>query len=134
MPDECADVRRPRPRDGRALGLHDVASDALNTLACVEYEHSDRWYPWICARLSTIALDARAATIQAGRAYANLQAHARSTHMRYAEAERFYREGIAYCDEHDLATCGLCLAGGQASVLLHTGRWADGRGDRRRAR
>ena len=60
----------------------------------------------------------------AGRAYANLQGMLTDA-MRYAEAERFYREGIAYCDDHDLATSGLCLAGGQASVLLHTGRWAE---------
>jgi DNA-binding NarL/FixJ family response regulator len=43
--------------------------------------------------------------------------------MRYAEAERYYREGSAYCDEHDLRTSGLCLAGGEAEVLAQTGRW-----------
>ena len=37
----------------------------------------------------------------------------------------FYREGLVYCDDHDLATSGLCMAGGQAAVLMHTGRWAE---------
>jgi DNA-binding NarL/FixJ family response regulator len=45
--------------------------------------------------------------------------------MRYPEADRTYREGIAYCDEHDNRTSGLCLAGGQAGLLAVTGRWAE---------
>ncbi len=50
--------------------------------------------------------------------------------MRYAEAERFYREGMAYCDEHDTTRPACASRGGQAQVLMLTGRWADGRGDR----
>ena len=119
MPEECVEYAGRALEMADALGLHDVASDARNTLACVEYERSDRWYPWIREAL-TIALD-HGLPDPAGRAYANLQGMLTDA-MRYAEAERFYREGIAYCDDHDLATSGLCLSGGQAGVLLHTGR------------
>ncbi len=88
----------------------------------MEYDRSDRWYPWIREALD-IALD-HGLHDPAGRAYANLQGMLLDA-MRYPEAERYYREGLAYCDDHDLATSGLCIAGGQASVLLFTGRWAE---------
>ena len=104
----------------RALNLPDVASDALNTLACVEYP-GERWFAWVREALD-LAVE-HGFPDQTGRGYANLQAML-VDEMRYAEAERFYREGMAYCDENDNHTSGLCLAGGQAHVLMVTGRWA----------
>ena len=104
----------------RALNLPDVASDALNTLACVEYP-GERWFDWVREALD-LAVEHKFPD-QTGRGYANLQAML-VDEMRYAEAEHFYREGMAYCDEHDNHTSGLCLAGGQAQVLMVTGRWA----------
>ena len=64
----------------------------------------------------------------AGRAYANLQDMLMDA-MRYPEAERFYREGQVYCDDHDLATSGLCLAGGQAKRAHAHRPLGRGRGD-----
>jgi DNA-binding NarL/FixJ family response regulator len=112
-----------RARDmAEALDVPDVASDALNTLACIEYDRGDRWYPWIREALE-LAL-AHGLHDQAGRAFANLQAMLTDA-MRFPEAEHWFREGAAYCDEHDNHTSGLCLAGGQAGVLAVTGRWAE---------
>jgi DNA-binding NarL/FixJ family response regulator len=105
-----------------ALHLPDVASDALNTLACVEYGHGDRWLDWMREALS-IALE-HGLHEQAGRAYANVQSMFLDA-MRFAEAELVYREGMAYCEEYDNRTSGLCLAGGQAGVLAQTGRWSE---------
>jgi DNA-binding CsgD family transcriptional regulator len=104
------------------LDLSDVASDALNTLACVEYDRSEEWYDLIREALR-LAVEHRHHN-QAGRALANLQAMLDDA-MRYAEAEHHFREGMAYCDEHDNHTSGLCLAGGQAALLAVTGRWAE---------
>ena len=121
-PDKCIEYANRALALAEALGLPDVASDARNTLACVEYDRSDRWYPWMREALD-LALE-HGLHDQAGRGYANLLGLLTDA-LRYPEAERYYREGRAYCDEHDLATSGLCLAGSQAAVLMHTGRWAE---------
>ncbi|MEO6513043.1 MAG: AAA family ATPase [Nocardioides sp.] len=120
--DECAAYAHRARAMADAFSLADVASDALNTLACVEYDRSERWFDWIREALD-LAL-AHGMHEQAGRAYANIQAMLVDS-MRYPEAERLYGEGMAYCDEYDNRTSGLCLAGGQAGVLAVTGRWAE---------
>jgi DNA-binding CsgD family transcriptional regulator len=58
---------------------------------------------------------------QAGRAYTNLQSIS-EWERNWPETERIYLEGAAYCDEHDLATFGTCLRGGQALALVQQGR------------
>jgi hypothetical protein len=40
-------------------------------------------------------------------------------------ADRYYAEGMAYSDDHELGVFGLCMDGWQASSLLLTGRWDD---------
>jgi DNA-binding CsgD family transcriptional regulator/tetratricopeptide (TPR) repeat protein len=121
-PDRSLDLAT-RARDmAEALDLPDVASDALNTLACVEFGRSGGGLAWMQEALS-VALR-HGMHEQAGRAYANLQAMFMDS-MRFAEAELVYRDGIAYCEEHDNRTSGLCLAGGQAGVFCVTGRWAE---------
>jgi DNA-binding NarL/FixJ family response regulator len=119
-PERCLAYARRARELAAALDLPDVASDALNTMACVEYDRSEQWYPWIKEALDLAVRHGE--NYQAGRAYANLQAMLVDA-MRYAEAERFYRDGMVYCDEHDNRTSGLCLAGGQAAVLAITGKW-----------
>ena len=42
---------------------------------------------------------------------------------RFAEAERYFTEGIAYCDEHDLGSYAAFLRGERATALERTGRW-----------
>ena len=39
------------------------------------------------------------------------------------EGERFWRDGIVYCDEHDITTYCTCLRGHRAVALLDLGRW-----------
>ena len=121
-PDKCIEYANRALALADALGLPDVASDARNTMACVEYDRSDRWYPWMREALD-LALE-HGLHDQAGRGYANLLGLLTDA-LRYPEAERYYKEGWAYCDEHDLATSGLCLAGSQAAVLMHTGHWTE---------
>ena len=41
----------------------------------------------------------------------------------YPEAVSWYREGMTYCNDHDIATYGSCLLAGQAAVELDLGHW-----------
>ncbi len=118
--DECV-AYATRARDlAEAFGFVDVASDALNTLACIVYPEDPRWKQWIMQSLDLAVAGGQHQ--QAGRAYANLHGLLADA-MLYPEAERYYREGAAYCEEHDLGTSLLCLGGGHATDLVHTGRW-----------
>ena len=47
---------------------------------------------------------------QAGRAFANLHV-LYCGELRFTEAEPYFAEGVAYCDEHDIGTFGICLRG-----------------------
>ena len=57
---------------------------------------------------------------EAGRCYSNLQSIGSSLN-RFAEAERYYTEGIAYCKQRELGVYTACLTGGRAYVLLLVG-------------
>jgi DNA-binding CsgD family transcriptional regulator len=68
-----------------------------------------------------IALDAdlhRAA----GHAYTNLQEAASRLNM-FTQAERYFAEGMAYCDERELGVFTVCLQGWRAVTLGLLGRW-----------
>jgi DNA-binding CsgD family transcriptional regulator len=43
---------------------------------------------------------------------------------RYAEGERWYRDGLAYCDERDITTYSTCLRGRRSQALLDLGDWS----------
>lgn len=60
----------------------------------------------------------------AGHAYTNLQEAATRLNM-FAEAERYYAEGMAYCEERELGVYSLCLQGWRAVTLGLLGRWAE---------
>jgi DNA-binding CsgD family transcriptional regulator/tetratricopeptide (TPR) repeat protein len=61
---------------------------------------------------------------EAGRAYANMHA-AYCAQRRFDEAERCFREAIAYCDEHDIGTYGTCLRGERTGALEKKGQWEE---------
>ena len=72
-------------------------------------------------RGAAIALDT-GAEAQAGRAYANAYTFF-TAQYRFAEGERYWRDGIAYCDDRDISTYATCLRGHRAMALLDLGRW-----------
>ena len=43
----------------------------------------------------------------------------------FAEAEHYYVEGMAYCEEHELGVYSVCLQGWRAATLGLLGRWAE---------
>jgi DNA-binding CsgD family transcriptional regulator/tetratricopeptide (TPR) repeat protein len=108
----------------RDLGerLHEAAvvSNALNTIGCSLAE-SGRDGMGSIERALRIALDADLQEA-AGRAYCNLQGVGSALNM-FAESQRYYTEGMAYCEERELGVFSTCLTGGQAYTLLLTGQW-----------
>ncbi|HEY3530891.1 MAG TPA: AAA family ATPase [Nocardioides sp.] len=97
-------------------------SDMLNTLAYGAFLHGDDWRPPMEEALR-IALEV-GAEAQVGRAYANGYTFF-GAEFRFAEGERWWRDGIAYCDERDITTFSSCLRGHRAIALLDLGRWDD---------
>jgi DNA-binding CsgD family transcriptional regulator len=102
------------------LGALDVVSDALNTEGCAAHGLGQDWTGRLRAALD-IAV-ARGLPEQAGRAYANL-ASMYLSQRRLAEAEQFATAGIAYCEDHDIATFATCLQGSRTDLLAQAGRW-----------
>lgn len=105
------------------LDLPDVLSDALDTEACAA---ASTGRPWTSTMLRSLDV-ARSAGLdeQAGRAYAN--GHGISCTLRqFVEAERWYAEGLAFCDDRDVTTYSACLRGERTSTLAKLGRWDEG--------
>jgi DNA-binding CsgD family transcriptional regulator/tetratricopeptide (TPR) repeat protein len=97
-----------------------VRSDVLNNVAAGELLARRDWTRPMHEALR-LALEANAEA-QAGRAYANAYTfYVRQ--FRFSEGERFWRDGIAFCDDRDITTYSTCLRGHRATALLDLGRW-----------
>jgi DNA-binding CsgD family transcriptional regulator/tetratricopeptide (TPR) repeat protein len=105
-----------------SLNVPGALSDALNTEGCAADALGRDWVTPM-QRALEIAI-AEGLQTQAGRAYSNMAAIYRGL-MRFGEAERVFAEGIAYCDEHDIGTYGICLRGGRTDALEQLGRWEE---------
>ncbi len=104
------------------VGDPTVRSDVLNNLAAGQFAQRGDWTRPMKEALR-IAL-AAGAEGQAGRAYANIYTFY-AAQFRFAEGERFWHDGIAYCDERDITTYSTCLRGHRSVVLNDLGRWDD---------
>jgi DNA-binding CsgD family transcriptional regulator len=102
------------------LGAFDVLSDALNTQACSTAALGGKWVAQM-QRALDIAL-AEGFEIQAARAYCNLYTM-RINDRQCAEAEPYFVDGIAYCDDRDLMSYSNFLRGVRSEVLEWSGRW-----------
>jgi DNA-binding CsgD family transcriptional regulator/tetratricopeptide (TPR) repeat protein len=97
-----------------------LRSDIVNNHAALLFIGRQDWAPRMREALR-LALES-GGEAQAGRAYANAYTYF-SAQYRFAEGERLWRDGIAYCDEHDITTFSTCLRGHRAIALLDLGRW-----------
>jgi DNA-binding CsgD family transcriptional regulator/tetratricopeptide (TPR) repeat protein len=104
------------------LGLTELLSDSLNTEGWARSGLDGDWETPLLESLDIALADGW--YVAAGRSYINLYVLYRLS-LRFAEGERYYREGIAYCDEHDVSTFGACLRGEYASALVQQGRWPE---------
>jgi DNA-binding CsgD family transcriptional regulator len=104
----------------RELDLPDVISDLLNTQA---YTLAIRGEPWEeVMRESLDVARASRSHSQAGRAYTNYQ-FLIGQELRWEEFDALSAEGLAYCEEHDIAVNGYCIRAGKAEAMLWRGRW-----------
>jgi DNA-binding CsgD family transcriptional regulator/tetratricopeptide (TPR) repeat protein len=120
--DAAIGISRRAQAMAESLNVPGALSDALNTEGCAA---GDQGRDWVAPmqRALEIAI-AEGLQTQAGRAYSNMTAIYRGL-MRFGEAERVFTEGIAYCDEHDIGTYGICLRGGWTEALEQMGRWEE---------
>ena len=124
----------------RAVRARRVAEELGRRLRLIGYRSTPRA---ACARAlgdpaEGLALLRRALAIAlaaeddegAGRAFANLQASL-VTECRFDEAGRVTSEGLLFCEDHDLATYGLCLRGGELAGAAGPGPGRLDRAERR---
>ncbi len=119
-PEAAAEMLERAGAMAERLGDPAVRSDVLNNLAAGRFTRREDWTAPMKEALQ-LALES-GGLAQAGRAYANAYTYFAAQH-RFAEGERFWRDGIAYCDEHDVTTFSTCLRGHRAVALMDLGRW-----------
>ncbi|HYX58420.1 MAG TPA: LuxR C-terminal-related transcriptional regulator, partial [Streptosporangiaceae bacterium] len=113
------DARRARSIAEHA-GAPAVISNALNTEGASSAMLGREW-TGLLDRALRIALD-EGLQAEAGRAYCNYYA-TYCSQRQFAAAEQLYADGIAYCDDHDIATYGTFLRSERTGTLEKTGRW-----------
>lgn len=119
-PDEVADYIEQSAEIARRLGLPDLRVTALNGLGYLAARRlGDYETPQRQALEIALAHDLQQL---AGASYANLSEYFTAA-FRFTETEPFFREALAYCEEHDVATFGNCARGHYALGLLGAGRW-----------
>jgi DNA-binding CsgD family transcriptional regulator len=116
----CLEVARRAEELARELELPAVVSDALNTRACVLAALGSPWEPDMVEALR-LAQSTRS-DAQAGRAFANYQVLL-GNDRRWDEQDAITAEGMAYCEEHDIATFTYCIRAGAGESMLNRGRW-----------
>jgi DNA-binding CsgD family transcriptional regulator/tetratricopeptide (TPR) repeat protein len=121
-PDKTQDMLVRATQMADELGDRALQSDVLNNYSFLLFCNRQDWVPSM-RRALRLAQEA-GAEAQVARAYANGYTFF-SGQYRFAEGERFWRDGVAYCDEHDIPTYGTCLRGHRAIALLDLGRWDD---------
>jgi DNA-binding CsgD family transcriptional regulator/tetratricopeptide (TPR) repeat protein len=104
----------------QALGLDAVLSDVLNTRGCVHTLGGGDATPHLreALRIAVAAVLQK----QAGRGFGNLYTHYSKRRM-FAEAEKVFTEGIAYCQDHDIPAYARCLRGERVALLERSGQW-----------
>jgi len=102
------------------LGLTEVLSDAMNSEACAVQATGGEWVGTLRRALDTALAGQHEA--QVARAYVNLHS-CYAASRDWAAAERYFAEGAAYCDDHDIATYSIFLRSERTAVLERTGRW-----------
>jgi DNA-binding CsgD family transcriptional regulator/tetratricopeptide (TPR) repeat protein len=102
------------------LGALDALSHALNTQGSSVAPTGGEWTGYLHRALD-VAL-AAGLDDEAGRAFANLYC-TYGMQRRFAEAERYFTEGVAYCDERDIGSHATFLRGERVVALARTGRW-----------
>ncbi len=102
------------------LGVSEALIDALNAQGGVLADTGGDWIGPL-RRALEIATSGSFED-HAGRTFANIYSNY-CQQRRYAEGERYYVDGLAYCDEHDTTANGNWLRGDRSIALDRLGRW-----------
>src|SRR5262252_6850528 len=105
---------------GEQFGYPDVVCYALNSTGLRLLDADRDGMPELEESLQ-LALNADLPEA-AGRAYSSLMEAATRLH-RFPDAERFYAEGLAYCESSELGVFTMCVNGWRSRELLFLGRW-----------
>jgi DNA-binding CsgD family transcriptional regulator/tetratricopeptide (TPR) repeat protein len=118
--DAAIELARQAQQIAGPLRLSAVLSDALDSQACVLHARGGDWAGPLNQALE-IALDGRLHR-EAGRAYANIYA-AYCGERKFAEAEPYFTNGLAFSRQHDLLKNVTFLLGERLTALEQTGRF-----------
>jgi DNA-binding CsgD family transcriptional regulator/tetratricopeptide (TPR) repeat protein len=118
--DEAIELARRAGALARSLDASDVLADSLNTEGCAAVATDPNGVELIRRSLQ-VAISHNLPN-QVGRAYANLYGISCDL-FRFAEGEQYFRDGVAYCDQHDLDTHSYFLRASRTAVLEHRGHW-----------
>src|SRR5580692_5664871 len=102
------------------FGVPAVQSRAATTEAQALWSAGGDWEP-VLRRALSIALE-NGLENEAGFAYTNLH-ELHCGNRDYAQADPYFHDGVAYCEDHDLGTYHTCLRGVRTSTLERLGRW-----------
>jgi DNA-binding CsgD family transcriptional regulator/tetratricopeptide (TPR) repeat protein len=105
---------------GEQLDEPSLVSYALNATGLTQVERGQDGTGTLEQALQ-VALDADLQEA-VGRVYSSLQ-EAAARLNKFADSERYFGEGIAYCEDRELGVFSLCLLGWRACTLLLMGRW-----------
>jgi DNA-binding CsgD family transcriptional regulator/tetratricopeptide (TPR) repeat protein len=105
---------------GERLGYPDLVSFVLNATGLYLVDAGQGGLPELEEGL-LLALEADLPEA-AGRAYSSLMEAATKLH-RFPDAERYYAEGLAYCERSELGVFSMCINGWRSRELLFLGRW-----------
>lgn len=108
----------------REIGQNDLLCGVFANLGYTQWVSGEDWLPTMAESIR-LGLDSGAVAWTAC-GYANIHEYLVTDH-RYAESERYWREGIGYCDDHDVTTYSSCLRGRRAVALTDLARWREGR-------
>ena len=102
------------------FGAPAVQSRAATTEAQAIWLAGGEWEPML-RRALAIALE-NGIEYEAGFAYTNLH-ELHCANRDYAQADPYFHDGVAYCEDHDLGTYYTCLRGVRTLTLERLGRW-----------
>ena len=105
---------------GEKFGYPEVVAYVLNAVGLYLVEAGQGGIPEMAESLR-IALAADLPE-SAGRAYSSLMEAATKLHL-FPDAERYYAEGLAYCEGSELGVFTMCINGWRSRELLFLGRW-----------
>ena len=105
---------------GEKLGDPDVVAYVLNAVGLHLVDTGRGGMPEMAESLR-IAQEADL-PVAVGRAYSSLMEAATKLH-RFADADRYYAEGLAYCERGELGVFTMCINGWRSRELLFLGRW-----------